>query len=333
MTSGNPIDPRTDIDLAQASYRSAFALMAFGMLIIPIMDTIAKVLVMSGMPGTHVALARFIGQGLFTLALLPLAIQFFPSFFQHGSSSHQKPLMVRCLEDLRAAWTWTNVARGAALAGATACFFTGLANLPLPASASILFLAPLILTLLGGVVLRERLTLRKVALCLAGFPCVLLIIRPGFDGFKWDALYPLAAAFLFAFYFLLTRLASGQGSPLSMHVMAAVSGTVALAAWLYAGLAISDRPQIVWPTTIPAWISIASLGVISTIAHMAIIVAFARAPASVLAPLNYLEIVSATALSFIVFRTFPDVWTVIGALLIMAIGYTATQPEKTTEPE
>jgi drug/metabolite transporter (DMT)-like permease len=61
---------------------------------------------------------------------------------------------------------------------------------------------------------------------------------------------------------------------------------------------------------------------------MAIIVAFARAPASVLAPLNYLEIVSATALSLLVFGTFPDKWTIIGAILIMAIGYAATCPEK-----
>lgn len=331
MTDSTSVDPKTETGPAPATYGSAFALMAFGMLTIPIMDVIAKVLAMNGMPGTQLALARFIGQGLFTLALLPLAILFLPRVFQDGQYSHGKSLMGRSLDDLWAAWTWTNFARGVALAGATACFFTGLATLPLPASAAILFLAPLILTLLGGVVLRERLTARRVALCLAGFPCVLLIVRPGFDGLGWDALYPLAAAFLFAFYFLLTRMASGQGSPLSMHVIAAVSGTIVLGTWLYAGSAVADSSQIVWPTTAPAWLAIASLGVISTIAHMAIIVAFARAPASVLAPLNYLEIVSATALSFVVFGTFPDGWTVIGALLIMAIGYAATRPEKMAE--
>lgn len=331
MSDSSSVEPKTEIAPTPVSYRSAFVLMAFGMLTIPIMDVIAKVLAVNGMPGTQVALARFIGQGLFTLALLPLAILFLPRVFQDGPSSHGKSLMGRLQDDLRAAWTRTNLARGVALAGATACFFTGLATLPLPASAAILFLAPLILTLLGGVVLRERLTARRVALCLAGFPCVLLIVRPGFDGLGWDALYPLAAAFLFAFYFLLTRMASGQGSPLSMHAIAAISGTVVLGTWLYAGSVVSDRSQIVWPTTTPAWIAIASLGVISTIAHMAIIVAFARAPASNLAPLNYLEIVSAIALSFIVFGTLPDGWTVIGALLITAIGYAATRPERIAE--
>ena len=267
-------------------------------------------------------------KAFFTLALLPLAILFIPGIFLEESSIYGKSTLRRSLADLRVAWTGTNLARGVALAGATACFFTGLATLPLPASAAILFLAPLILTLLGGVVLKEQLTFRRIALCVAGFPCVLLIVRPGFDGLGWDSLYPLAAAFLFAFYFLLTRMASGQGSPLSMHVVAAASGTGVLALWLYVGNAIADSAQIIWPTNVSAWMALASLGVISTIAHMAIIVAFARAPASVLAPLNYLEIVSATVLSFLVFGTLPDEWTVIGAILIMAIGYAATRSEK-----
>lgn len=328
MTDSTPLEPTTEINLAPARYRSAFVLMAFGMLTIPAMDVIAKVLAMNGMPGTQVALARFVGQGLFTLALLPLSILFLPRIFQDGPSTRKKSTIGRTLADLRAAWTWANLARGVALAGATACFFTGLATLPLPASAAILFLAPLILTLLGGVILKEQLTFRRVALCLAGFPCVLLIVRPGFDGLGWDAFYPLAAAFLFAVYFLLTRMASGKGSPLSMHVIAAASGTAVLALWLYASMSVSDSAQIVWPRSVPVWIAIASLGIISTIAHMAIIVAFARAPASVLAPLNYLEIVSATALSFVVFGTLPDGWTVIGAVLIMVIGYAATRTIK-----
>jgi len=331
MADGTPLQTKNENELSRTGYRSAFILMAFGMLTIPMMDVIAKVLAMNGMPGAQVALARFIGQGLFTLALLPLAILFLPRIFHNGSSIDGKSLLGRSFTDLRAAWTTTNLARGVALAGATACFFTGLATLPLPASAAILFLAPLILTLLGGIVLKERLTPRRVALCLAGFPCVLLIVRPGFDGLGWDALFPLAAAFLFAIYFLLTRMASGQGSPLSMHVIAAVSGSVVLALWLYVGMAVPDSTQIAWPTSGPEWIAVASLGVISTIAHMAIIVAFARAPASVLAPLNYLEIVSATLLSFVVFGTLPDAWTVIGAVLIMAIGYAATRPEKSLE--
>lgn len=328
MTDRSSIEPKSKIDMTPASHSSAFLLMAFGMLAIPFMDVIAKVLAVNGMPGTQVALARFIGQGVFTLVLLPLAIILVPGIFIEESSIRGKSTLGRSWADLRSAWTKTNFARGIALAGATACFFSGLATLPLPASAAILFLAPLILTLLGGVVLKEHLTFRRVALCVAGFPCVLLIVRPGFDGLGWDAFYPLAAAFLFALYFLLTRMASGQGSPLSMHVVAAVSGTGVLALWLYAGNAVTDSAQITWPTQVSAWMALASLGVISTIAHMAIIVAFARAPASVLAPLNYLEIVSATALSFIVFGTLPDGWTVIGAILIMAIGYAATRPEK-----
>jgi drug/metabolite transporter (DMT)-like permease len=334
MTDSTPTEPKPVADMALTSdqerpesYGTAFALMAFGMLTIPFMDVVAKVLAMNGMPGTQVAFARFISQGLFTLALLPLAILFLRGVFPQSAAATRQPMGALILADLRAALTLANLARGVALAGATGCFFTGLATLPLPASAAILFLAPLILTLLGGVFLKERLTFRRVALCVAGFPCVLLIVRPGFDGLGYDALYPLAAAFLFAVYFLLTRVASGQGSPLSMHVIAAVSGSVVLALWLYGVNSGSAGAHVPWPTDASALVALASLGIISTVSHMAIIIAFARAPASVLAPLNYLEIVSATALSFVVFGTFPDQWTVIGAMLIMAIGYIATRPE------
>ncbi|XAT61920.1 EamA family transporter [Rhodobacteraceae bacterium Araon29] len=312
---------------APSNYSSAYLLMAFGMLTIPIMDVIAKVLAVNGMPGTQVAFARFVGQGLFTLAILPITILIIPGIFDQQSLSAKQSVLTRTLADLKAAWTMTNFWRGIALAGATACFFTGLATLPLPASAAILFLAPLILTLLGGVVLKEKLTIRTVSLCLAGFPCVLLIVRPGFDGLGWQALFPLAAAFLFAIYFLLTRMASSHGSPLSMHIIAALSGTIALALWLFMGDPISDSSQVDWPTSASAWVALASLGVISTISHMAIIVAFARAPTSKLAPLNYLEIVSATVVSFLVFGTLPDSWTVIGASFIIAIGYAATRPD------
>ena len=317
---------------AERDRRSAFALMAFGMLTIPVMDVIAKVLTMDGMSGSQVALARFVGQGLFTLAVLPFALALVRERTLAGvvEGDHRNgggSVLARSARDLRVALTWSNAARGVALAGATACFFTGLATLPLPASAAILFLSPLILTLLGALVLRERLTVRRILLCVAGFPCVLLIVRPGLDGLGWDALYPLAAAVLFALYFLLTRMASGQGSPLSMHVIAAGSGTLVLAAWLYAVPLGPGGGPIAWPTEALGWLALASLGVVSTVAHMAIIVAFARASASVLAPLNYLEIVSATVLSLLVFGTLPDAWTVAGALLIMAIGYAATRPE------
>lgn len=320
--------PGIKINLAPERYRSAFVLMAFGMLTIPVMDVVAKALTTNGMPGTQVALARFIGQGLFTLALLPLSILFLPTTLQNASYSKEQSTVEITFADLWIALTWTNLARGFSLAGATACFFTGLATLPLPASAAILFLAPLLLTLLSGVFLNEPLTARKVGLCLAGFPCVLLIVRPGYDGLGWDALYPLVAAFLFAAYFLFTRLASGQGSPLAMHIVAAKSGAVVLAFWVYAETAILQNAEIVWPINTAEWVALASLGLISTIAHVAIIVAFARAPASELAPLNYLEIVSATVLSFAVFGTLPDVWTVLGALLIIAVSYAAVWPER-----
>ena len=175
------------------------------------------------------------------------------------------------------------------------------------------------LTLLAALVLGERVTRTRTALCLAGFGAVLLIVRPGTDAMGPAALLPLASALCLAGYFLLTRMAAGQGSPLAMHAVAAAAGTIFLAVVLPLAGA-GEEAALVWPSGTGTWLALASLGIVSTVSHMAIIVALARAPASALAPLNYLEIVSATALSFVVFGTLPDLWTVLGAALIAAIG-------------
>ena len=311
-------------DLAVEGRNVAIGLMAFGMLLIPAMDVVAKQLTMDGMPGTQVALARFVSQGVLSLLLLPL-VNAMAARRAIGAARGAPTALARAHDDLRAAATWTNAARGIALAAATAFFFTGLRTLPLPASAAILFLAPLILTVLAVFSLGERVSAARLGLCVAGFPCVLLIVRPGLGGLGWDALHPLAAALCFALYFLLTRLAVGQGSAMAMHVAAAASGTAVLALWLLAVGMAGDAPALVWPDDARTWLALLSLGAISTVAHMAIIAALARAPASVLAPLGYLEIVSATALAFFAFGTLPDAWTVAGGSLIMAIGYAVTR--------
>ncbi|MCX8995520.1 DMT family transporter [Rhizobiaceae bacterium BDR2-2] len=288
--------------------------MAFGTLAIPVMDVIAKVLVTDGLSGWHVALARFVAQGLLTLLLMPLMVA------QAGAAG--KGGVIRpVVDDLRAACTWTNAARGVALASATGLFFSGLRYLSLPTSTAILFLTPLILTLLGGVVLRERVKRGTVLLCLTGFPCVLLITRPGTDVVGMAALLPLMAAFCFAGYFLLTRMAAKQGSPLAMLVVAAFTGAVFLAAVTVSmGAVHGDSGRIFQPLDGSAWLALAAIGIVSTAAHVAITVAFSQAPASSLAPLNYLEIVSATILSFLVFGTLPDMPAVVGAVLIALIG-------------
>ena len=62
------------------------------------------------------------------------------------------------------------------------------------------------------------------------------------------------------------------------------------------------------------------VGLISTVAHFLIILAFGRAPASTLAPIAYFEIVGATVLGYLVFGDFPDVWTWVGVSVIVVTG-------------
>lgn len=274
------------------------AIMTAAMLIVPSMDVLAKVLTRS-MPAMEVAFARFVGQ-LLVATLVGLAIGEGRRLMPPKPAGH--------------------LLRGLFLAATSLLFFTALATMPLTDALAIAFAEPMILTAVSPWLLGETVGWRRWAACGVGFLGTLIIIRPSFEQFGMTALLPLAAAFTFAGYHVMTRRLSGQGTLTAVQFTTGLIGTVALGI----GLAVSSNGgwlsgAVVWPQGW-SWAIFLSIGVISFVTHGMIVTAFGHAPAAVLAPFGYLEIVSATALSFLVFGDFPDRPTWAGIALIVASG-------------
>lgn len=273
-------------------------LMAVAMLALPCIDAIAKH-VGQNLPAAEIALARFVVQ---SLVLLPLA---------------RRADLLRMLPEWPA-----HAARGALIAGATMFFFTALQSLPIADAIAIFFVEPLLLTLLSALLLGEKIGWRRISAVAVGFAGALLIIRPSFEVVGWPALLPVGAALCFALYLVLTRSLSRAASPITMQVTAGLSGGVTAGAALLVGGLTGAVPPVFVPV-VPSlaelgWL--AALGCIATAGHLLVVNAFRRADAGILAPFQYLEIISATALGLLIFGDFPDAITWIGIAVIVGSG-------------
>ena len=287
------------------------ALMTAAMTVLPVMDVFAKLLGRS-MPALEVTLSRFAVQGALALAVA-LAI---------GNPATLIPPRIGL-----------HAARGLFLAGATLLFFSALKVMPIPDTLGIFFTEPLILTALSTVVLGERVGWRRWSAVAVGFVGALFIIRPSWAVFGLTALLPLGAAFLFAGYLLLTRRLRVEGSLLAAQFITGIAGTIALGMALLIADAIGPVDmQAVLPDG-TQWLQMLGIGVVSFIAHGLVVLAFRHAPAATLAPLNYLEIVSATLLAYLVFGDFPapPVW--LGIAIIVGSGlYVARRERRRAAP-
>jgi drug/metabolite transporter (DMT)-like permease len=282
------------------------ALMALAMTVLPLMDVLAKLLNQT-MPVLQVTLARFAFQTVLAL-LVALAI---------GNLSTLLPPRMGL-----------HALRGLFLAGATLLFFAALKVMPIPDTLGIFFTEPLILTALSTVVLGEHVGWRRWSAVAVGFVGALFIIRPSWAVFGLHALLPLGAAFLFAGYLLLTRRLRLEGSLLAAQFITGVAGAAALgSALLIASLLGPAEMRAVVPNAIE-WLQLLGIGVISFVAHGLVVVAFRYATAAALAPLNYLEIVSGTLLSYLVFDQFPapPVW--FGIAIIVGSGLYVAHRER-----
>ena len=283
-------------------------LMVIGMLLIPGIDAIAKFLSDSVPPG-QVAWSRFLFQSLY---LLPFVLL--------GGGPRSNRALGRDLG--------LQALRGMLIALATLFFFWGLKYLPLADAISIFFVEPLILTLLAAVILKEPVGWRRLGAVALGFVGALIVIRPSFQVFGWPAVLPLCAAGCFAFYLLLTRRLARSGDAIAMQFLSGIFGGLTLSLALGIGaagsLAVIDP---VWPT-VSEWLLMALLGLIATSGHMFVVHAFRRASPSILAPFQYLEIITATLLGLLVFGDFPEPLTWLGVAIIIASGLYVFQRER-----
>lgn len=287
---------KSQSSLRQDTVQTAMLLMVSAMLILPSIDAIAKWLADSISAG-QITWSRFVFQSLF---LLPFALQ------------------------VRRHWTrrsllW-NAVRGVLLALTTVLFFVAIKHLPLADAIAIFFVEPLILTLLSATVLKETVGWRRLSAVFAGMAGAVLIIRPSFDDVGWISMLPLAAALCFATYLLITRRIARDEEPINMQFFVGVFGAGVMSLALVLGQQTHwSALDPVWPSPFQ-WMLLVVLGLIATVGHLLVVHAFQRAPATVLAPFQFLEIVGATLLGFVIFGDFPRPTTWLGIAIIVGSG-------------
>ncbi|CUA94762.1 DMT family transporter [Pannonibacter indicus] len=285
----------------KADILQGILLMTLAMIIVPGMDTVAKYL---------------------SATVAPLLIGFGRFFFQAVFTLLGALMMTGGLRTLMPKRWGINMLRGIFLAGATFAFFTALKVMPVADAIAIFFIQPMMLTALSAIFLREQVGPRRWAAVVVGLIGAIMIIRPGFDAFGAAALLPMVTACLFALYLLTTRILAGEDSMLSMQFTTSLGGglTLAIVITVIAAFGVETTGIIVaMPNSIEMSLLFA-IGAISFVSHGLIVKALALAPASVIAPFNYLEIVSATLFGFLVFGDFPDLMTWAGIALIVASG-------------
>jgi len=208
---------------------------------------------------------------------------------------------------------WLQLARAALLPFSSIFFVSSLKYLPLAEATAINYSTPVLVVILAVVFLHERLTQARIALVIAGIAGMFLIVRPGSAMFQGAALFSLAAAACYAVFQILTRKLAAEDSRVLLFYPALV-GTLMMTAvlpWYAIGV---DAP---WTD----WALIAAGGLMGTLGHFLFILAFQRGPASALTPYTYVHLVWATLAGWLVFGSFPDVWTLAGMAVIAGSGF------------
>jgi drug/metabolite transporter (DMT)-like permease len=203
--------------------------------------------------------------------------------------------------------------RGLMLVLSSVVFVLALNHMQIAEVASIVFLAPIIVALAGGPLLGERVSARTWIALAVGFTGVLLIIRPGGDAFTWWALLPLCCAFLFAGYQILTRRLAGHDDPITTLFYPGLIAVLAIPP-AFPG-ALSSVP------TVPLHAALLGvIGVLGAIGHFLLIRAHALAPATLLAPFGYAQLLVVLVLGWLVFGQIPDGLALAGIVLVAGGG-------------
>ncbi|MBB3590214.1 drug/metabolite transporter (DMT)-like permease [Rhizobium sp. BK529] len=283
---------------AAAEVTFGLLFMLLSVLISPLIDIFSK-LATATISSTEVAGFRFVIQALTML----------PFIFLRGAKIQ-----------FSLKQSWYHAVRGAMVTISMICFVTTLKVMAVADAIAIFFVEPIILTILGSIFLKETIGWRRYAACAVGFLGAMLIIQPSFEQVGYVALLPVVSAFCIAVFALMTRVLSHREDPWAMQFQTGLWGIFFCAVILYVGYGSgSDIIGTAMPD-LSAFGYLLGTGIAAAITGILAAYAYRAAPASTLAPLQYLEIVSATVFAWLVFSDFPDALKWLGILIVIASG-------------
>lgn len=204
------------------------------------------------------------------------------------------------------------LARGLLLFACSILAFYSLKYMPVGEFTAIALLAPLVITVFAAWKLKEKIRPLRWTLLVGGFVGTLVIIRPGTHHFDWTVILPLMLVLTNSAFQLLTSQMTKTEDPITMHFYTGWIGTI-LASFVL---------PFVWeiPADWTVWLQLLIMGVLASIGHFLLILAYGRAPAATLTPYMYAQIAFGVVGGWVVFHHLPDQWTFLGMGLIALCG-------------
>lgn len=211
--------------------------------------------------------------------------------------------------------------RGVLLMVSTILNFMAMMHLQLAQTSAIFFTIPLWVCALSVPILGEHVGWRRWVAVIVGFLGVLVIMRPGSDSFHWAMLLSIASSFCGAIYNIATRKVGARDRAETSLFYVGFVGALAAAAPL----------PVVWQTPQGVqWLLLAFMGLAGAVGHLMLIQAHRLAPASALAPFLYTQIVWMIIAGYFFFGDVPDLWTLMGAGIVVASGLVVFAREAST---
>lgn len=284
--SSVPSNPRQD---GAVDNRLGLLYMFGGISLFGLTDALAKLLTET-LPPMQVVWSR--QSGLFVGVLIYIAIKGF------GVLKSQKPAL--------------QMSRGALAAVSASLFIIGVSYVPLADAVAITFVAPFMVTVMGALILKETVGIRRWSAVIIGFIGTLIVIRPGLGVIHPAAFLLIIAAGAFACRQILSRvLAQGDKTVTTVAYTAIASWTLLCIPLPF----IWKTPETTFEVAL-----IVLLALVAAVAETLVIMALDAAQAVVVAPVQYILLLWGTMYGFLIFGQLPDFWTLIGAVVIIATG-------------
>ena len=201
--------------------------------------------------------------------------------------------------------------RGCMAAGSATMFIMGVAYVPLADAVAVTFVAPFMVTIMGALILREPVGIRRWIAVALGFVGTLIVIRPGMGVIHPAAFLIIIAAGFFAVRQIISRWLADTDRTVTTVVYTAIVASAILTLPL----------PFVWQApTGEQWLLLAGIAILAGLGEVCVIKALELAMAVVVAPIHYSMMVWGTFYGFVIFGQLPDLWTIVGACVIILTG-------------
>ena len=256
---------------------------------LPVMDGFAKYL-SSTLPILQITWSRYFFTVVFVLPIMLV-------FFRKNLTWTEQPKL--------------QLIRGLLLFCANILFFYSISIISLAKALTLVFIAPLIVTLLSPILLGEKVGFRRWAAVIVGFIGSLIVIRPGFVEFNLASSAALGTGVMYGFYLIVTRKLHNSDNPLLTLLLTGTVGAI---------LGSIIMPTVWVQPTINEWYMMFAIGFFASIGHFFLILSLRYADASKLAPFGYFEIVPNIIIGYFFFNNFPNQWHFLGLFIIISSG-------------